>query len=88
MNYQVGWNLVTSELDRILENAPNKVAVLQAILRLDAALGYCPERASESREGHRRIAFEPPLIATLRVDEIESRVQILELRFREKPEQI
>jgi len=88
MNYQVGWNRVNNELDAILENAPDKAAVLHAILRLDAALSYCPERSSESREGNRRIAIEPPLIVTLRVDEVESRVHVLELRFREKPEQL
>ena len=88
MNYRVGWNRVRDELDRILENAPDKVAVLQAVLRLDAALGYCPERTSESREGKKRVAFEPPLIAYLEVLEAESRVQILELRYREKPERL
>ena len=86
MNYRVDWNAVRSELDRILEEAPDPAAILRAVLRLDAALGYCPERTSESREGNSRIAIEPPLVATLRVDETASKVHVSRLRFYERPE--
>lgn len=86
MNYGVDWSAVRSRVDRLLEETADPTAIIRAVLRLDAALGYCPERTSESREGNSRIAIEPPLVATLRVDEAQSRVHVLELRFYEKPE--
>lgn len=85
MNYEVDWSAVRSQFEQIQADSSDPNAVIRAILRLDAALGYCPERSSESREGNRRIAIEPPLVATLRVDEPQSKVRILRLRFHEKP---
>lgn len=86
MNYEVDWSAVRKQFEQIQEDSSDPSAVNRAILRLDAALGYCPERASESREGNNRIAIEPPLVATLRVDETASKVHVLRLRFYERPE--
>ena len=88
MNYEVVWTPAEDDIEKVLNEAPDKKAVVRAILRLDAALGYCPERTCESRDSDERIAFERPIIATVTVDEREQRVHVLRLRYHEPPDLI
>ena len=69
--FRVRWEQkALDELSRlwIQADTDTRNAVTQAAHKIDHRLEEDPHSEGESRPGHRRISFEPPLAITFRID--------------------
>jgi hypothetical protein len=87
VNFNVVWVPSTAqELADVWLKASDRNAVTQAAFRLDQRLEQDPENEGESRPGNRRVAFEPPLGITFKVDRASRTVRVLRVwRFGRRP---
>ncbi len=78
MNYTVIWLFDAQEmLAAVWTAAADRKAVTEATYRIDRRLADDPLDVGESREGNRRLAFDPPLQVMFRVFAADKRVEVV-----------
>jgi hypothetical protein len=78
--YDVGWTKsARRELAELWVNGDStlRASITTAAARIDTLLSHSAGDAGESREGNRRIAFEPPLGVAFSIDESRKRAKVL-----------